>query len=616
MLILILIGFLLLFWNLETEKIISKLLKSLFLTLMGLFPSLLFTRLSGMTLLPLFTHWKTWLLSPLVTLISFVIIIGLEILYIRSLQKGVRHHDLYLKELTKGDYFFFYFSFLFIFIGVLLPFSSYWGMGHFGNLSIDQIIYHLTEPLAGSDSTQIYAFIEIPLLNTLTATFLLAEVFNFFLHYRFTNPYQAHGKEPKTYPRLKKLAIVSLSLLFLVSGSFISLKRIGFTQVKAYFFESSTLYEDHYVDPKPINVTFPKEKRNLIYIFLESVETTYLSKDVGGAQEENLMPHLTELAENDGLNFSNTNLLGGAQQVPGVGFTAGAMAGQSSGAPVITSIDYNEYGTADYLPGAYSLGEFLEKEGYNQTLLLGSEGSFGGRDKYFTQHGNYNIVDYNTAIDEGWIPADYRVWWGYEDEKLFSFAKEQLTELSQEDEPFNFTFLTADTHFEDGYATDKTPNLFDDQYSNVIHYSDEMLYEFLSWVKEQPFYDNTTIVISGDHLSMDADFFNDLPADYTRTVFNLFLNSPVTPVENKNRDFSTLDMYPTTLAALGATIPGERLGLGTNLFSNTPTLMEDYGFAKLTTEMSKGSKYYSQKIMKDSEATAKEILENTSESTN
>lgn len=553
MLILILIGFLLLFWNLETEKIISKLLKSLFLTLMGLFPSLLFTRLSGMTLLPLFTHWKTWLLSPLVTLISFVIIIGLEILYIRSLQKGVRHHDLYLKELTKGDYFFFYFSFLFIFIGVLLPFSSYWGMGHFGNLSIDQIIYHLTEPLAGSDSTQIYAFIEIPLLNTLTATFLLAEVFNFFLHYRFTNPYQAHGKESKTYPRLKKLAIVSLSLLFLV---------------------------------------------------------------LGGAQEENLMPHLTELAENGGLNFSNTNLLGGAQQVPGVGFTAGAMAGQSSGAPVITSIDYNEYGTADYLPGAYSLGEFLEKEGYNQTLLLGSEGSFGGRDKYFTQHGNYNIVDYNTAIDEDWIPADYRVWWGYEDEKLFSFAKEQLTELSQEDEPFNFTFLTADTHFEDGYATDKTPNLFDDQYSNVIHYSDEMLYEFLSWVKEQPFYDNTTIVISGDHLSMDADFFNDLPADYTRTVFNLFLNSPVTPVENKNRDFSTLDMYPTTLAALGATIPGERLGLGTNLFSNTPTLMEDYGFAKLTTEMSKGSKYYSQKIMKDSEATAKEILENTSESTN
>ena len=39
-------------------------------------------------------------------------------------------------------------------------------------------------------------------------------------------------------------------------------------------------------------------------------------------------------------------------------------------------------------------------------------------------------------------------------------------------------------------------------------------------------------------------------------------------MKKKNRDFSTLDFFPTTLASLGVQIEGDRLGLGTNLFSN------------------------------------------------
>ncbi len=34
----------------------------------------------------------------------------------------------------------------------------------------------------------------------------------------------------------------------------------------------------------------------------------------------------------------------------------------------------------------------------------------------------------------------------------------------------------------------------------------------------------------------------------------------------KNREFTTLDMFPTTLAALGCTIEGDKLGFGVNLF--------------------------------------------------
>ena len=44
---------------------------------------------------------------------------------------------------------------------------------------------------------------------------------------------------------------------------------------------------------------------------------------------------------------------------------------------------------------------------------------------------------------------------GYEDQKLFENAKEKLSEIGIKDEPFNFTMLTVDTHFEDGYVCEQ-----------------------------------------------------------------------------------------------------------------------------------------------------------------
>ncbi len=67
------------------------------------------------------------------------------------------------------------------------------------------------------------------------------------------------------------------------------------------------------------------------------------------------------------------------------------------------------------------MGDILGQSGYNQTLMIGSDATFGGRRLYFTDHGNYSIEDYNYAVESGMIPEDYKVWWGYEDRKLFGF---------------------------------------------------------------------------------------------------------------------------------------------------------------------------------------------------
>ena len=77
--------------------------------------------------------------------------------------------------------------------------------------------------------------------------------------------------------------------------------------------------------------------------------------------------------------------------------------------------------------------------------------------------------------------------------------------------------LTVDTHFEDGFRCELCRDDFEgNQYANAFACSSRQVSEFVRWIQEQDFYDNTTIVLNGDHLTMDSDFCIDVPASYDR----------------------------------------------------------------------------------------------------
>ena len=97
---------------------------------------------------------------------------------------------------------------------------------------------------------------------------------------------------------------------------------------------------------------------------------------------------------------------------------------------------------------------------------------------------------------------------------------------------------------------------------------------------------------------MDQDFFNDIPDSYQRTIFDMIINSPITSDRTKNRQFTSFDLYPTTLAALGAQIEGDQLGLGVNLYSDKKTLAEKLGYEYFDGEMSKRSSYYDNRLLR------------------
>ena len=74
----------------------------------------------------------------------------------------------------------------------------------------------------------------------------------------------------------------------------------------------STFIEENYADPASVKIDFPEKKRNLIFIYLESMETTYADRDSGGAQDKNMIPELTGLAlENECFSGSPDTINGG-----------------------------------------------------------------------------------------------------------------------------------------------------------------------------------------------------------------------------------------------------------------------------------------------------------------
>ena len=85
--------------------------------------------------------------------------------------------------------------------------------------------------------------------------------------------------------------------------------------------------------------------------------------------------------------------------------------------------------------------------------------------------------------------------------------------------------------------------------------------------------------------------------DYERTIYNSIINPAIRPQKEKERKFGTFDFFPTTLASLGAEIEGERLGLGTNLFSTEQTLTEKYGFEYANKQIAGKSEYYNKNIL-------------------
>ena len=494
-------------------------------------------------------------------------------------------------------------STVFVFIGCVLFFATIWTGDTFGKLTGDQIVVNMMSPADGSDTSTYITVAEGPVFSTLLFTIIFA--FIDFPRFKLVIK-KANGGKTIFNDKAKRIICLVLSLAILVGSFCYGYSKCTLYKIyNGYFVESETL-DEIYVNPKETQITFPEKKRNLIHIYLESLENSYFSKELGGFMDMNLMPELEELSYSGVVFSNNDGFFGGPLEATGTQWSCASMVNQTTGLPMKMPAKTDSYANEEgFLPGAYTLTDLLHDEGYEQTVMFGANAAFGGLKTYYTTHGGVKVFDYEYAKENKLIPEDYLVWWGYEDDKLYEFAKAEITRLYETGKPFNFTMETADTHMPNGYLSENAPTPYDNQYANVIAYSTSQAAEFIKWIQQQPFYENTTIVIIGDHISMETNFFKhyNFTKDYLRTQYNCIIN----PAENvsetsesvtRNRKWSNWDYYPTILAALGCEIDGDRLGVGTNLFSGKQTVFEEFGVDYINKEFEKKSELYNKEIFK------------------
>ena len=184
--------------------------------------------------------------------------------------------------------------------GFVCLFAALWYLRTYGDTGFDSILFTLFSDLGGVETDLILDLLLEGLLPALVCAAVVAILI-------FWEPRFRIGR---VYPLKNGLAflLAILVTLALIGGALVITG--GHLYIYDLYHESA-IFDEKYVDPDSVEITFPEEKRNLVYIFLESMETTYFDKAQGGALDKNLIPELYDLAQQN-LNFSESASVGGA----------------------------------------------------------------------------------------------------------------------------------------------------------------------------------------------------------------------------------------------------------------------------------------------------------------
>lgn len=345
----------------------------------------------------------------------------------------------------------------------------------------------------------------------------------------------------------------------------------------------SPFFEQNYIHPDSVKITPPDQKRNLILIYLESMENSF--------SELGLTPEITELAK-ENINFGKTgDHIGGGYDAIGSNHTFGATATRTMGVPLVTL-----YNTTPAYKRYKSLYKILDEQKYHQIFFQGNFGLFEQFEDFFIEQSVKEIYGPDDLIERLNLNREEIIqrhgMKTVQDKDAFIFAEQILDTIS---EPFTLTFFTIDTHSPNGIYDPDCIKASDESKEDEILKATARcvsmhLGKFLDFVKTKPYYQNTSIIITGDHLFMGDRVVKNNP---DRKWIDIFINAAKTPSKGEKRLFTDIDMNPTILSAMGFSIEGDRLGLGTDLFSEKNTLFEDLGADSLNKEIKKLAGHYS-----------------------
>ena len=464
---------------------------------------------------------------------------------------------------------------LIFFIGYMIFGTANWIVSKFGEVTYEQIMFHLNMPFASETRM---------MLSYAKHTAMTAAIIAIVLALLFCSKYKVHLKIIDAFRNFvyrRRLLISLCWLAFCIVFFCVKMNVWNMITYHQYKKETSTFYEENYVMPQEAKISFPKDKKNLILIFAESLEATFAKTPEHDYFGEDLIPGLHQLADKN-INFSHSAHLGGAYPIDGTQWTQAGLFAQTCGAPIELPInDPNWFHPKEgFFPKAWCLYDILREQSYEESFMIGSNEEFAGMDKFVETHGAQDLKGILYFAKRDGLKLSFEKTTKLPDEQLFVYAKEELENLKKKAKPFVFTLMTLDTHYGTAkFSDNRCMRKFgpDNNIENVVSCADEQITDFINWLYQQGFYKDTVIVLVGDHLAMNERLSS---LEMNRKPLNIFINTDKTQTRTKWRTFTPFDIYPTIVESLGAEIEGHRLGLGTSLFSGEPTLTE----GKMTVE--------------------------------
>ncbi|MBN9654764.1 LTA synthase family protein [Halobacillus sp. GSS1] len=327
----------------------------------------------------------------------------------------------------------------------------------------------------------------------------------------------------------------------------------GQTEAKKTFADSNELspvlnyINEHKTNPNS-EMTGVAEGKNVIALSLESTQTFVVDNTVNGKE---LTPYFNDLKE-EGAYFSNFyHQVKQGRTSDSEFLLDNSLYGLNRGAAFFTHSG-NEY---------QATPEVLGEKGYFTSTMHANDETFWNR----------NVMYDSLGYDEYFSKKDFNVTeeksygWGYLDEYFFSDSLDKMEQLEQ---PFYnkmisltnhhpFTLPEEKKYVEEGNTSSETLN----RYFQTIRYQDEALKQFVEEFKKSDLYDDTVLVIYGDHFGisenhkqamgeyLDKDI-NDYEQFQLQRVPLLILGEGIEPQENDTVG-GQVDLRPTLMNLLG-----------------------------------------------------------------
>ena len=330
------------------------------------------------------------------------------------------------------------------------------------------------------------------------------------------------------------------------------------------FIEVSNYVKSNQINPNSELFGVAKDQ-NIIVISLESLQEFAINLEVNG---EEVTPFLNQFIQ-ECYYFNN--------------FYQQTSQGKTSDAEFITenSLYAADRGSAFYAKSQNqyeSLASILKGQGYYTAVFHANEKEFWNRETMYEALGFDHFFDESAFL----VNEENSFGWGLTDEAFFEQTLDYLKGLPQ---PFYAKLLTLTNHYPfeipEQYqyiSPGETNNEIVNHYITTVRYLDEALKSFITNLKESGLYDNTIIVMYGDHYGLSESYYEDLAIllqeeeitlnrhlDLQRVPFIIHL-----PNQEEGEVVSTvsgqIDMKPTLLNLVGLPV-NAYINFGQDLFA-------------------------------------------------